>query len=149
MAKRRRSIIGRVISLVFFLLIIYILLSILDFIGVFVIGTYKSEEILGNSLYKRELKVNGKTDEQKITWRAYGDEIYFYRDGKEYSQGTIQNGVISIDVAGIYTGKIYKDGDSDRDPESKSFVDVLRTVLKPGTKLAGKVVDKIHELIED
>ena len=145
MAKKRRHFLGRFILFILLLAVIYVALGALDFLGVFVMGTYKSKEVASITAIERELKFNGQTDKEDMTWRAYGNEIIFYdSDGNELYKGTIQNGVITyqlldIDGADIH---LYKNGDSERDLEKKSFVDYFRIVLKPVSSLFGKIIDK-------
>lgn len=144
MASRRRGFLGRLIGFVILLLVIYFVLSVLDFLGVFIKGTY--EGVLGTEV---TLELNGKVgDSDSMTWRSYGNKIIFYHDGEEMYDGTIQNGVINYDVLGLPV-RFYKDGETDRDPEGDSFVDYVRGVLKPGTKLVGKISDFLTGLIED
>ena len=142
MAKKKGSFLGKLIGFIVFLAIVYIVLAVLDFLGVFVMGTYKTKEVLGVSI-KIELGFNGETQDEDTTWRAYGNKIYFYQDGKEVAKGTIQNGVITYQLLGVEGADVnyFKDGDTDRKADKKGFVDYLRYILQPATKLIGKIVD--------
>ena len=127
------------------LLILYIGLSTLDALGVFVMGTYNEYENgeldTDSSPVIMEFygELGGEDGEAGMSYRVHGEDVTIYWGNAELMNGKVINGVMKVSFMG--SDEYYcKDGKTPDDFNEKGIMDYFRMILSPASKLISNIL---------
>lgn len=160
MARRKKGCLGRLLSWIITVAVVAVLLwiglSVGDYMGLFVKGEYTTKEVLGlkSSI---QLKIGGEIEQPKFlencTWRAVGNKIYIYgENGQRIDLAELQNGVMKIALTDAeledspipLTVPYYRNGKTDREFNDVSRGDKIRRWFAPIENICIKIEDKVQ-----
>ncbi len=127
------------------LLILYIGLSTLDALGVFVMGAYNKYENgeldTDSSPVIMEFygELGGEDGEAGMSYRVHGEDVTIYWGNAELMNGKVVNGVMKVSFMG--SDEYYcKDGKTPDDFNEKGIMDYFRMILSPASKLISNIL---------
>ncbi len=137
------------------LLVLYIGLSALDALGVFVMGTYNDFEDgepnpdSSPVIVKFYGELGGEDGEWGMSYKVHGEDMTIYWGNAELMSGKVVNGVMKVSFMGE-DDYYCKDGKEPDDFNEKGFMDYFRTILSPASKLISNIIyDKKDNKIDN
>ena len=133
-------------KIILIIVALYIGLSVLDALGLFVMGTYEEYdedgEIVADSspvIMEFNGKLGGKDGEAGMSYRIDGEDFTVYWGEAKLMDGEINNGVIKVSFFGSAT-YYCKEGKTPDDFNEKGIIDYFRMILSPVSKLISDIL---------